>query len=127
MPSHDSPVCPAAFDPDDLILHGRFVRELARELVRDDEAAEELAARSMAIAWEQRPATGPGLRAWFRTVVRRVLASQRRKDDLRSRRELDVERASSSAASPPTVDLVARIELDQKIAAAFAQLDEPYR
>src|SRR5262245_55257639 len=103
MSPPDAPVCPAAFDPDDLIRHGRFVRELARELVRDDDAAEELAARSMAVAWEQRPATGPGLRAWFRTVVRRVLRSQRREEERRARRELEVTRENPGATEPATV------------------------
>ena len=123
------PRAEGSFDPDDLVRHGRFVKSLARELARDEDEADELAARTMAAAVERRPATGPGLRAWLRSVVGRLFLRERRDAERRSRREISSIEASGArgATVPATVDLVARIELEHEIAAAFARLDEPYK
>jgi len=111
---------PEAFD---LVRHGRFVRAIARELANDEESADELAARTLATAWQRQPSEGPGLRIWLRRVAVRLFQRERRDVERRTRHE---HAASCESTAPATVDLVARIELEKQIAAAFAQLEEPY-
>jgi RNA polymerase sigma-70 factor (ECF subfamily) len=116
-----SPDRPAPFDPDDLARHGRFVRSLARELARDEDDADELAARTFEAALVQKPDGGPGLRAWLRRVVFRLSGRARREALRRHSRERS---AAVSEVEPATVDVVARMELERAIAAAFGALDE---
>ena len=116
-----SPDRPAPFDPDDLARHGRFVRSLARELSRDVDDADELAARTFEAALVQRPDGGPGLRAWLRRVVFRLSGRARREALRRRSRE---QSAAVPEVVPATVDVVARMELERAIAAAFGALDE---
>jgi RNA polymerase sigma-70 factor (ECF subfamily) len=113
-------------NPDDLVRHGRFVKALARELARDDSEADELAARTMAEAVARRPGGGPSLRVWLRRVLWRIFRRERR-DEERRRRATDSLKANASGgdSAPATVDLVARIELEETVAAAYAALDEP--
>jgi RNA polymerase sigma-70 factor (ECF subfamily) len=112
---------PAPFDPDDLARHGKFVRSLARELVRDEDDADELTARTFEAALEQRPDGGPGLRAWLRRVVYRLSGRARREALRRRSRERS---AAVPEVQPATVDVVARMEMERTIAAAFGALDE---
>jgi RNA polymerase sigma-70 factor (ECF subfamily) len=112
---------PAPFDPDDLARHGKFVRSLARELVRDEDDADELAARTFEAALVQRPDGGPGLRVWLRRVVFRLSGRARREELRRRSRE---QAAAIPEVEPATVDVVARMEMERTIAAAFGALDE---
>lgn len=114
---------PPPFDDRSFHEHARFVRALAGALARDRNEAEEVAARTFARAVEQRPRQGATLRGWFASVARRALSRLRRDDARRMARE-------SAAAQPVRIDadpadLAARAELSDRIAVAFAQLDEP--
>jgi RNA polymerase sigma factor (sigma-70 family) len=123
-----APDDPPSTDPGDLVRHGRFVKALARELARDESEADELAARTMAEAVARRPGGGPSLRVWLRRVLWRIFRRERRNEERRRRASDSMEaNASSRDSVPATVDLVARIELEHAIAAAFAALDEPYK
>ncbi len=117
------------FESDELLKHSRFVKRLALQLARDDDSADELAAQTMAVALEQQPATGPSLRAWLRRVMERRFWHERRDSERRTRRERAALESSGAldATAPATVELVARIELEQKIAAAFSALAPPYK
>jgi len=117
------------FESEELLKHSRFVRKLALQLARDDDAADDLAAQTMAVALAQRPATGPSLRAWLRRVMERLLWRERRDSERRARRERSAVESSGAldAAAPATIELVARIELERQIAAAFAALAAPYK
>src|SRR5262245_4035396 len=75
------------FDADDLVRHGRFVKSLARELARDDDEADELAAKTFETALARRPAGGGSLRIWLKRVVGRLFTRERRGDARRRRRE----------------------------------------
>ena len=110
----------AAFDPAVLVAHHDFVRRLARGLVSDRDAADELTSRALAAAVAQRPATGPGFRVWLAQVTRRLFLRERRDHERRERRE---RAAAPGEAQPPTVDLVAEIELHQRVARAFESLE----
>src|SRR5262245_66516831 len=108
-----------AFDPQTLVAHHRFVRRLAIGLAGDPDAADELTARTLAAAVEQRPETGPGFRVWLARVARRLFLRERRERERRGRRERI---AATGEATRPTVDLVAEIELHQRVALAFESL-----
>jgi RNA polymerase sigma factor (sigma-70 family) len=118
-PLDESPT-PAAFDPQTLVAHHRFVRRLAFGLAGDPDAADELTARTLAAAVAQRPDTGPGFRVWLGRVVRRLFLRERRDRERRDRRERI---AAPAEATQATVDVVAEIELQQRIARAFESLE----
>ena len=123
-----APAPPRPSDPDDLLRHARFVKALARELARDESEADELAARTMAEAVARRPGAGPGLRVWLRRVLWRIFRRERRDEERRLRLARSCAESAGGAAAavaPASVDLVARIELEQAIASAFAALEEP--
>jgi RNA polymerase sigma-70 factor (ECF subfamily) len=119
---------PPPLDANSFREHARFVKSLARELARDDDEADEVTARTFAAAVEQRPREGATLRGWFARVASRVVAHLRRDEMRRSARERIAsrdERAESRDADPAAI--AARAELIERVAAAFASLDEPYR
>ncbi len=120
MSDDSSPVGPAPFDPDDLARHGRFVRSLARDLARDEDEADELAARTLEAALVQRPSGGPGLRVWLRRVLKRLSLRNRRDTERRIARE---RMAARGERVPSTSDVVARLELERRIASAFSSLE----
>jgi RNA polymerase sigma-70 factor (ECF subfamily) len=122
------PDLPPPLDADSFEAHARFVRSLAGELARDPDEADEVVARTFAAAIEQRPRTGTTLGGWFARVARRVVSRLRRDEVRRAARERAAardERVESLAADPATI--AARAELIERVATAFASLDEPYR
>ena len=120
--AHPESLDASGFDPDVLARHAQFVRRLARGLVRDGDAADELTSRTFAAAVERRPDTGPGFRVWLERVAWRLFLRDRRDRERRDRRE-------RSAATPEptraTVDLVAELDLQRRIARAFEEVGEP--
>jgi RNA polymerase sigma factor (sigma-70 family) len=116
---------PPPFDDKSFLEHARFVRALAGALARDRDQAEEVAARTFASAVEQRPRAGATLRGWLASVVRRALARLRRDEVRRVARESAAARPEQVDADP--ADLAARSELSDRIAVAFAQLEEPVK
>jgi RNA polymerase sigma-70 factor (ECF subfamily) len=119
---------PPPLDADAFRTHARFVKSLARELARDDDEADEVVARTFAAAVEQRPREGVTLRGWFARVGSRVVAHLRRDETRRSARERIAardERTESRDADPAAI--AARADLVERVATAFASLDEPYR
>jgi RNA polymerase sigma-70 factor (ECF subfamily) len=114
---------PPPFDDRSFREHARFVRALAGALARDRDEADEVAARTFARAVEQRPRAGAQLRGWLARVARRALSRLRRDDARRDAHESAAARSERIDADP--ADLAARTELTDRIALAFAQLDEP--
>ena len=114
---------PPPFDDQSFREHARFVRALAGALARDRDEADEVVARTFASAVEQRPRAGATLRAWLASVAKRALSRLRREDARRDAHESVAARSERVDANP--ADLAARTELSDRIALAFAQLDEP--
>ena len=86
---------PLDITPDDLLRHGGFLRRLARSLVRDEHAAEDLVQQAWLSALEKppRPGTAPGtVRAWLSRIVRNRAISQHREA---ARRRLAEERGAA--------------------------------
>src|SRR5262245_36960096 len=113
-----------AFDPQLLAQQLAFVRRLARGLARGADEADELAARTVAAAWTQRPATGAAFGGWLRRVAQRLRRREREADARRVAREHAVARPE---ATPPADELAAQLELTRRITAALEALDEPFR
>ena len=108
----------------DLAAHRRFVRSLARSLVADASAADDLVQDTWVAALTRGPREGGSLRAWFATVLRRRAAESRRAGASRSRRE---EVAARGEALPSTLDMVERAAVQRDLVQAVLDLDEPYR
>ena len=100
----------------------RFVRAVARRVVRDAAAADDIAQDAWMAALERRPEARPSLRGWLSTVVVRLAQNRRRGEGRRERREAD---AAKSEAVAPEVLLLEREELRRKLVAAVVALGRP--
>ncbi|MBL8840550.1 MAG: sigma-70 family RNA polymerase sigma factor [Planctomycetes bacterium] len=120
MPHDPAASLPAA----ELAAHVEFVRRLARAIVGDREAADELASRALLAGVERPPPRDASWRAWLTVVVRRLAGRARRETQRRQRRE---ERAASVEALPTTLEMAAQLESSRRLSEAFARLAEPYR
>jgi RNA polymerase sigma-70 factor (ECF subfamily) len=110
---------------EELLTHARWARALARQLLRDEQRADDVVQEAWLAAVERPPRPGPGLRAWFARLIRNLANNQRRAELRRALHERGAaapELAASSAA--PVVDEFAAQQL---VAQALLALDEPYR
>ncbi len=123
---------PRPGDEASLAAHARFLRGLARGLLFDRSAADDVAQRALLVALEkQRRGEGKGdaaggfsLRAWLAGVVRNLARQEGREARRRATREQATARPERIEAA---VDSVARLELTQRVVAAVRALEEPYR
>ena len=111
-------------DLDRLLADTAFVRRLARSLVRDPDAADDLAQDALVVALERPPRTGVSLRGWIASVVRSLAIDRARSSDARARRESAV---VARGNSPGADEIAERLDLSQHVARALRELDEPYR
>jgi RNA polymerase sigma factor (sigma-70 family) len=112
---------------DELLVHGRFLRGLARALVTDDERAEDLVQDTWARALESPARHGAAPRAWLAQILRRVARTKGQREGERGSRE-DVaarERPAEDARDPGAI--LAEIELSRRVLEAVERLREPYR
>jgi RNA polymerase sigma factor (sigma-70 family) len=115
----------AALSPETLLAHAPFVRALARALVRDDAAADDLAQESLLAALTRPPQRG-SLRAWLVGVVRNLARRTQRGDARRLARESTVALDLPPPPATPS-ETAERLELFGRLVAAVQRLDEPYR
>src|SRR5262245_52235189 len=110
-------------DPSALIEEqAEELRRLARGLLKDAEAAEDVAQEAQVRALNR-----PSLRhpiAWMRTVTRR-LAWRRGRD--RARRMARERQAARPEGMPSTAEMAERREVRQALLRALGALPEPYR
>jgi len=107
-----------------LMAEMAWVRRLARALVRDDAAAEDIAQDTWIVAAEQQPETDRSLRPWLARVVGNLVHTRRRSQARRHAREIAVEDARS-VLTP--AELVERVELQRVVSEEVLALAEPYR
>ena len=110
---------------EDLLAHGRWMRRLARGLVRDDASADDVVQDAYAAALERPPPDGAPVRGWLAGVVRNRARQRWRSESRRTAREERVARARRPL--PSTDELAARVELQRVIAKSVLALDEPFR
>lgn len=133
----------AVGDDATLAAQAGFLRRLARSLLFDRAAADDVAQRALLLALERRigssgaadatattaandvtPLRPATLRAWLAGVVRNLVRQEGREQRRRAARE---ERAATREPLPAAIDSAARLELSQRVLAAVQSLDEPYR
>ncbi len=115
--THEAP------SPEWLLEHREWLRAIARSLVRDENAVDELEQRTwLTVLRNRRPVTSA--RGWLRRVVRSAAIDEHRSDSRRQARE---EGSARPESLPPTDHLVMQMEAQRAVAAAVSGLPEPYR
>ncbi len=102
-----------------------WVQGLARTLLRDPNAAEDVAQETLLVAMERPPRealAGPGLRRWLASVTRTLARQLVRGERRRARRERVVADGRAQARQ-----VVERGAMQQRMGELVMGLDEPYR
>jgi len=108
----------------ELASHTTFLRALARGMLADEHLADDVVQQTFLRALARPPARAGTLRGWLATVARNLALNQRREGERRRVRE--------TLAARPELDASAEraaleLGLQREVAAALAELDEPYR
>lgn len=111
-------------DPEHLLEHAGYVRQLARELAFDAHLARDLEQEIWLAALQHVPADLRHPRAWLATVARSLAWRARRGASRRAERERFV---AGDESVPSTEQILEREELRAQIVRAVLALDEPYR
>lgn len=114
-------------DPEELLPQVGWVRALARELVRDPNAADDLAQDALVVALSGSGGSGErprSVRRWLAGVVRNLVRTSRRGERRRAEREAAAVRGG---VSPPALELVERAATQRALVGAVLELAEPYR
>jgi RNA polymerase sigma factor (sigma-70 family) len=106
-----------------ILAHQDFVRRLARGLIADPAAADDLAQDTWLSFLQRPPRAAAAVRSWLDAVLRRRAQNLRRESARRARREAAAARPEGATADGPQE----RLELQQRVVAAVLALDEPYR
>ncbi|MEQ1891697.1 MAG: sigma-70 family RNA polymerase sigma factor [Planctomycetota bacterium] len=99
------------------------LRRLARGLLYDEQRAEDVVQEAWLAALEKRP-PAESLAGWMRTAVRHLALNVRRESERRGAREASVARPT---LQPDGNEVLAQVEILQRVLDALASLDEPYR
>src|SRR6187397_2970971 len=103
-------------DAEALLSEARWASRLARRLVRDDAAAQDVVQSAFAAALESAPDAEGRLRPWLARVVRNFAAQTRRGEAHRA----DRERASARAdRTPSAAETAERIESQRVLVEAL--------
>ena len=113
-------------DPAELLDHAVWLRRLASRLVGDASAADDVAQETWLAALRSPPRTDRPVRPWLRHVLRNAARFRWRGETKRATREQAVA-ALAEVAAPATDELLARHELQQRLARLVGELAEPYR
>ncbi len=114
----------AHVDPEEILEHGPWLRALARALVRDAAAAEDLAQEAWLVAGRRGDLDTDRLRPFLAGVLRRLARRWRRTERRRGDRDAH---AAPGDAPPSPADLAAQLELQEHLLHELRALDEPYR
>jgi RNA polymerase sigma factor (sigma-70 family) len=109
-----------------LMVEMDWVRRLARALLRDDAAADDVAQETWLIAASEQPDEDRPLRPWLARVVRNLSRTRRRGEARRDEREAAYEDTSDRVVATPA-ELVERVELQRVVAGEVLALAEPFR
>jgi RNA polymerase sigma factor (sigma-70 family) len=124
---------------EDLLAHSGWVKALARSLVSDPAAADDVEQGAWLVALERPPKHGSNLRSWLGSVVRSVAGQgwrdhqrhQRGRGKLESRARqsatagISAGLATSTSEAPPEA-IAERLDTFQNLAHIVADLEEPY-
>jgi len=119
---------PIPLDPEAVLAHAPWVRQLARRLVAGGTlAADDLAQEAWVRALENPPPRGLALRAWLAGILRNAARDHRRGEARRRRREASAARLQAPEPFPTDSDLRERIAREQALVRLVLGLDQPYR
>ena len=107
-----------------LLRHAGFVRGIARGMLEDRHAAEDVVQDTLLATVHKPPKDTGRLRAWMAVVARNLSLRTRRGGRRRSRRE---RAAARPERLPDTADVAAELELQRRVVAEVERLEEPYR
>jgi RNA polymerase sigma-70 factor (ECF subfamily) len=107
-----------------LLRHRAFVRALARSLVRDEHAAEDLVQETWLTALKRPPRSATALPAWLARVVRTRAQNAARGEARRVSRETAAARQEADESGE---QLREHLAMQQKVVQAVLELKEPYR
>jgi RNA polymerase sigma-70 factor (ECF subfamily) len=107
-----------------LLAQRGWVRALARTLVADPAAADDLEQQAWVEALEHPPAHAGGLRGWFATVLRRRARDGWRERSRRTARETASARPEGTRS---TAEVVAEADAQRRLVDSVMGLDEPFR
>jgi RNA polymerase sigma-70 factor (ECF subfamily) len=107
-----------------LLRHRAFVRALARSLVRDEHAAEDLVQETWLTALRSPPRSAAALPAWLARVVRTRAQNAARGEARRVAREAA---AAREEADESEEQLREHLAMQHKVVQAVLELNEPYR
>ncbi len=110
--------------PQLLLDHGRFLRGLARDLLHDTDAADDVVQGTYAAALTRGPRPGWPLPQWLAGVTRNLARRSLRE---RSRRNARESAAARREHARPTDEVVEFEEMRTRVVNAVMALDEPYR
>ncbi len=108
-----------------LLGEAHWVRDLARGLVRDAHAADDLAQDACVEALRRPPVHASNLRGWMRTVLHNLVRQQRRGDVRRMARERTVMTALPAAST--ATDLLVRANVHRAVVDAVLALPPAFR
>ncbi len=111
----------APIDPEALLAHGDFVRGIARSLLFDEHAADDVVQQTWIAALGS---SGVASRGWLGAVARNLAIKRLRGDRRRAARETAVARPEGV---PSDGDVRERERLRRSVVDAVLALDEPYR
>jgi RNA polymerase sigma factor (sigma-70 family) len=107
-----------------LLEDGAWLRALARSVVADAAAADDVAQDAAVVALTRPPREAGALRGWLRRVVKNLATDRHRSAVRRGALE---EACARREAGDDAADLVARWEIRRQVVDAVLALDEPYR
>ena len=111
---------------DDLLSHAPWLRGVARSLVREPGAAEDVVQETWLTALRSPPGRAENLRGWLSRTLHNLVRQRARSDRSRSERE---QAQPSAAAGPPLspAALVQGAEMQRLLAEEVMDLREPFR
>ena len=110
-----------------ILSHAGSLRRLARSLLADPHAAEDVLQETWLVAMQRPPGRLDGhesLGGWLRAVVRSLALKRRRGESRRDRRERAAARPESLSAADEVVE---RADTLRRLVEAVVELEEPYR
>jgi RNA polymerase sigma-70 factor (ECF subfamily) len=117
----------AALRADELLQDSRWIHRIARSLLADPSAADDLVQEAWVAALAQEDAKrdeSGSPRSWLARVLRNLADKRRRSEAHRWKRELSCARGEAVAS---TADLVARAETQRMVVEAVLAIPEPFR
>lgn len=103
-----------------------FVRRLARGLLFDEHAVDDVVQQTWMAALRTPPSDRAAARGWLATVVRRIVHNRTRTEVRRRRREADAE-VDTPVAGPSVDEVLQREERRREVVEVLDALPEPYR